>query len=348
MRSPGSWISQVAQVLSMPLPAHVCAARERARSVLLAVALAVTVGTLWLPQPVSPPTEGIAVLTATVALTTLASLAPAFQSILNRVGGLLILAQITVLVGLTGGAASVYTPMYALLLLYAAVFYGWARLAGTAALVTATLLLPLVYGAPDASYVTRALVQAVVWSSAAAALHGLVTGIRRTAQTDGLTGLWNHAAFWELAQAEWQRSRRQGTGFSVLMVDLDHFKRVNDTWGHQTGDAVLARVAALLGARCRASDVVARYGGEEFAILLPDTDRQRAGQVARQLREHVLAAALLPAPVTVSIGVAHSEDAGAVSVQALVTAADLALYEAKHAGRNHVVIALPDSAAARG
>jgi diguanylate cyclase (GGDEF)-like protein len=145
--------------------------------------------------------------------------------------------------------------------------------------------------------------------------------------------------FWQLLRTTHEQHVRSGRGYSVLLLDLDHFKRVNDTRGHRVGDEVLRTVAGVLRGRCRRSDIVARYGGEEFAVLLPDTGREDAITLARELRLRV-GTTTMAMPVTVSIGVAASSD-GHGPPDALVGAADRALYEAKAAGRNHVALALP-------
>jgi diguanylate cyclase (GGDEF)-like protein len=336
---------RVVHVLTRPLPSHIADYREPARTVLLFVALGLTLATLWLPQHGPVEHAAVLVLAVVVGITGVASTLPVFHGLLNRVGGLLLLAQIAALIHLTGGAASIYTPLYALLLLYAAVFYGPARLLATVLVVLLVLLAPGLVGAGGPAVLTELGLQGAVWSVAALTVHLLVSGIRVSAQTDGLTSLWNHATFWELLRAAHAQHRRSGARYSVLILDLDHFKRVNDTQGHPVGDAVLRDVAALLRGRCRRSDLVARYGGEEFAVLLPDTGRGEAVDLAKELRLRV-AGADLRTPVTVSIGVACSADGFGASAEAVVRAADRALYEAKAAGRNHVAVALPDPPAA--
>ena len=150
---------------------------------------------------------------------------------------------------------------------------------------------------------------------------------------------------WVLRQralgAEQQRSRG-----ALLMVDIDHFKRVNDHYGHLAGDHVLRHIVGVLRQRLRASDVLGRYGGEEFMVLLPDTDLHGAAQLAEQLRQAVQAAPCewqgQRIPFTVSIGVAASADTPADpsrTSEALLQAADQALYRAKDDGRNRVALA---------
>jgi diguanylate cyclase (GGDEF)-like protein len=159
------------------------------------------------------------------------------------------------------------------------------------------------------------------------------------AHTDMLTGLANRRHFFEVADAEVSRARRYDTPLSVLMLDIDHFKEVNDTHGHRAGDRVLQQVASTCLEVLRTVDVVGRVGGEEFAVLLPETGREGAIDVAERLREAVARAQVereqgVPLRVTISIGV--SARAGNVNLDTLMSQADAALYDAKHAGRNRV------------
>jgi diguanylate cyclase (GGDEF)-like protein len=175
-----------------------------------------------------------------------------------------------------------------------------------------------------------------------AAQEGLRTAneeLRRALLRDGLTGLHNRPSFDEQLDRAWARSRRSGSPLSVLMCDVDDFKRYNDTRGHLAGDECLRRIASCLGAAVdRGEDVVARFGGEEFALVLPDTDAAGARVVAERVLQRVRDAALPHAGtgvgrrVSVSVGVATT---GSVrSAEELVGAADAALYAAKVAGRD--------------
>jgi diguanylate cyclase (GGDEF)-like protein len=167
------------------------------------------------------------------------------------------------------------------------------------------------------------------------------------AVTDGLTGCYNHRYFQERLALEVERSLRSNLPLSLLMIDVDHFKRYNDQHGHLAGDVALRRVAELLRADRRVNDVVARYGGEEFAVLLPDTPKGAAERVAESMRQAVFDEVLdqrVGRKVTISIGVAASPD-DAAEGGALVHAADTALYVAKHAGRNRVVLAVAQTRA---
>jgi diguanylate cyclase (GGDEF)-like protein len=175
-------------------------------------------------------------------------------------------------------------------------------------------------------------------SQAALALTNarLLAQLHALAAADGLTGVANRRAFDARLAEEIARATRSGSPLSLVLFDVDHFKRLNDTYGHQTGDETLQRVAATLSSAARAADLVARYGGEEFVLLLPDTDLAAAGEAAERLR---IALAAMPGQpqVTVSLGVA-SFPATSLGAGELVAAADEALYAAKQAGRNRVML----------
>ena len=158
---------------------------------------------------------------------------------------------------------------------------------------------------------------------------------------DGLTGVANRRRFDEALLSEWRQCRRAGTPLALLMIDIDHFNRYNDHYGHPTGDACLQQVAAVLKAAMqRACDLVARYGGEEFVCLLPGCDQAPALAKAQALQAALAAqgiaheASPTAAWVTLSIGVAVAQPQAGGSPAALVAAADAALYSAKHRGRN--------------
>lgn len=163
--------------------------------------------------------------------------------------------------------------------------------------------------------------------------------LHKLATIDVLTGLFNRRAFIDLAGREIARARRLKLPYAVLMLDLDFFKRVNDDYGHQAGDQVLADFAAVAMHSVRTEDLVGRYGGEEFCILLPGATIQPAITIAERLRSEVSLRPLgnLPRVTTVSIGVAVCCGADAVSLDAAIARADEALYRAKHDGRDRVV-----------
>ena len=158
--------------------------------------------------------------------------------------------------------------------------------------------------------------------------------------TDSLTGLPNRRCFDEALATEWQRAARAGTSLSLLMVDIDHFKKYNDRYGHLAGDDCLRRVGQVLS-RCvrRAGELVARYGGEEFVILLPSADMTHASETAQNclnlMQQEAIPHAASPtsAQVSLSIGVACFHPDAATDVRALINAADAAMYRAKSGGR---------------
>ncbi|HSI37344.1 MAG: HDOD domain-containing protein [Phycisphaerae bacterium] len=171
------------------------------------------------------------------------------------------------------------------------------------------------------------------------------------ATTDGLTGLANRATFDLFLAEHFAAARRDGKPLALLMLDIDKFKSVNDTHGHQTGDQVIRYVGRLLRTAGRADDLAARYGGEEMALILPGTNKQRAAAIAESIRRAVCARPVPvekgSLPVTISIGVASFEAGSPLAQPAhLLKAADLAVYAAKHGGRNCVkVFSLPPAKA---
>lgn len=164
---------------------------------------------------------------------------------------------------------------------------------------------------------------------------------RRHASTDPLTGLLNRRGLEDLGGRLMQRLSREKKHLSLLMVDVDHFKRFNDEYGHQAGDYVLFAVAQLLKSGLRPTDIVTRYGGEEFTVLLPETDLAGAIVAANRVRETISKTLLEPLDqvvlpeVTASMGAAVYREG--MTLDQLIAAADVALYEAKRAGRNRVV-----------
>ncbi len=177
--------------------------------------------------------------------------------------------------------------------------------------------------------------------------------LQRLATRDGLTSVANRRAFDSTLDTEWRRASRESRALSLLMIDVDYFKRFNDTYGHQGGDDCLRRVAAAMsGVIKRASDSLARYGGEEFAILLPATEPEGALLLAERIRAAVEAIALphagsdIARHVTVSIGVASMRSTEGSLPAQLVAAADAALYRAKHEGRNRAVLAVYQASSA--
>ncbi|MCU7929897.1 MAG: sensor domain-containing diguanylate cyclase [Candidatus Thiodiazotropha sp. (ex Codakia rugifera)] len=165
--------------------------------------------------------------------------------------------------------------------------------------------------------------------------------LQQYATTDGLTGLANRRELDKLSTREFKRAQRFSRQLSVMMLDLDHFKRVNDTYDHTVGDKVLKHIAGICGSAIRGQDLLARYGGEEFTILLPETDIEGAAQLGQRICDNV---AITPCQVgqieiaiTVSIGASEME-VGDEDFQDVLLRADKALYEAKKRGRNQVVV----------
>jgi diguanylate cyclase (GGDEF)-like protein/PAS domain S-box-containing protein len=166
--------------------------------------------------------------------------------------------------------------------------------------------------------------------------------LRSQAATDPLTGVANRRSFESTARREVERARRYAKPFAVLALDIDHFKRVNDTYGHDIGDIVLKSMAEVCLTKLRATDILARLGGEEFAMLLPETDIEAAATLAERMRVAIetspIATAKGALPITVSLGVAQHAP-NEPTIDAAMKRADEALYEAKRTGRNRVVVA---------
>jgi two-component system, cell cycle response regulator len=164
-----------------------------------------------------------------------------------------------------------------------------------------------------------------------------------SASRDALTQIYNKRFLIEQLQSEYAYAARHGTELSLLLFDIDHFKRINDTHGHPAGDYVLAQLCRIVIPTIRTEDVFARYGGEEFVILSRTTNRAAAQIVAERVRRIIEQCEFVfegrRIPVTVSIGIAAMPDRSIGSPEALVSVADKALYDAKRGGRNRVVLA---------
>ncbi|MBV9573860.1 MAG: diguanylate cyclase [Acidobacteriales bacterium] len=172
----------------------------------------------------------------------------------------------------------------------------------------------------------------------ATALHNsfVFQKLQQQSITDGLTGIKTRRFFWESLSSEWRRASRSGRPFSVVLIDLDKFKEVNDTLGHLEGDLVLARVGRLLEQKCRQSNVVARYGGDEFIILMPETGIEQAQILAERLRLWMATDPMLREHhITGSFGVASFPVHG-FSAEDIIRIADAGMYVAKHAGGDQV------------
>jgi diguanylate cyclase (GGDEF)-like protein len=165
--------------------------------------------------------------------------------------------------------------------------------------------------------------------------------LRELATRDGLTGLYNHRHFQESLEKEINRTLRTQTPLSLALLDIDHFKKVNDQYGHQVGDVVLQRIATTLQETVRESDLLARYGGEEFAVILPETELKGGAMLAERLRRAVeaeeISANEATIQITISLGVTtYDPSAGNKGMAAFINAADKGLYHSKETGRNKI------------
>jgi two-component system cell cycle response regulator len=189
--------------------------------------------------------------------------------------------------------------------------------------------------------VIRAAVAAIRRAQALETTRADNRRLEALATTDPLTRVLNRRALLERLTAEGDRATRYSSALSLLLLDVDHFKQINDTYGHLAGDSVLRQLGALLEEAVRKVDIIARYGGEEFVVILPETLTDGGVVFAERLRERVAARAFdvgaeSPVHLTVSIGVASFPSASAASTEDLFARADEALYRAKSGGRNRV------------
>jgi diguanylate cyclase (GGDEF)-like protein len=221
-------------------------------------------------------------------------------------------------------------------------------LLGHAAFVPMLIPLAGAWRHPDPSQVdllTFVIFEGAFVSISSAYLFGglvkdrIAASYRHISLTDPLTGVANRRSFFETGERLLMRANHAGQPTAVLMFDLDRFKRINDRFGHQTGDAVLTAFSRLAAAQLRPADLFGRIGGEEFAMLLPDTDEQAALRLAERLRttfaatSHAVAGHAVAATVSIGVAISNGED---LDLNALLKAADEALYRAKIAGRNCV------------
>ncbi|MDO8671734.1 MAG: GGDEF domain-containing protein, partial [Dehalococcoidia bacterium] len=185
-------------------------------------------------------------------------------------------------------------------------------------------------------YLNLAMAMARVCGMAVANAR-LFQQVQLSANTDSLTGLFNRRFFFQLSGTEWERAQRYGKLLSAIIFDIDHFKRVNDVYGHVAGDHVLTSIAGRCRGTLRSSDILGRYGGEEFIVLLPETNLSEAYELAERLRRTVAAVPFEPdgraLTLTISLGVA-TLDTSCASFDDLVCRCDEALYRAKAYGRN--------------
>jgi len=167
--------------------------------------------------------------------------------------------------------------------------------------------------------------------------------LEELSNTDGLTKLFNRRYFMELFELEFERSKRYGSNLSFIMIDIDHFKEFNDTYGHLLGDRILVEVAHILKGNLRINDQIGRYGGEEFALMMPETELKGAMVVAerhrRWIEEFVLREEGKELGITISLGVASFPEMKCETLDDLIKLADDALLEAKREGRNRILVA---------
>jgi len=175
-------------------------------------------------------------------------------------------------------------------------------------------------------------------TSALVALEDAHRQVLQISRKDQLTGLYNRSAINEILKAEIERSNRYKQPLSVIMIDIDHFKRINDNYGHDVGDKVLAKFGSILQYNLRAPDVVGRWGGEEFLIITPESTSAEAEILAQRIRNiiRVIPPPQFPETITASFGVSQLKPSG--TLDQLLYIADIALYQAKQQGRDRVVI----------
>jgi diguanylate cyclase (GGDEF)-like protein len=239
--------------------------------------------------------------------------------------------------------------LYALPVLWTSLFFGRRGAVGICVCVGVAHAIVLIHLPAASSYPGRWVdVMVAVCSIAVVVLmlgrrnDALVARLAGEARTDALTGLLNRRGFDERAVIESAHARREGRTMSVAVLDIDYFKRVNDEWGHEVGDRVLAHVGRTIAAQCREVDVAARVGGEEFAVLLPASSSETADAFTRRVRDQLAQCDLADLPaVRVSGGVATTDSFE--DVQEALQRADSALYAAKRAGRDRTMISSPDA-----
>jgi diguanylate cyclase (GGDEF)-like protein len=299
-------------------------------------AAALTVVALVLPHRPGPDpvadiiTSAIALVCAGVLMAARNHLKVWFFHGLVQIGNVLIAA------GMYAGGPTETTEHYTLLYLWGALYasYFFSRRAAVIHMLLGTLTYAVVLALkePNLFWISRWFVMMGSFMIAAIIVNWLTQQIRTLARNDSLTGLCNRRSFEEeLSRALW-RAERDHRPVCLILLDLDNFKRINDTLGHSTGDRLLKEASAAWSGQIRQNDVLARYGGDEFAALLPDCSLHDAEIVAGRLR------AAMPSQATCSIGFAMWD--GTESEDALLTRVDEALYRAKRKGRNRVSTAV--------
>jgi diguanylate cyclase (GGDEF)-like protein len=309
------------------------------------------------PRAVDVPEVGIGAPIASVAATL------ATFGIALHMRGRLLLArwpfQLTLALGTAlvtaavwhEGASSRYAVLYVLIVLYAAYFFSRLQTAVQVVFATTAYASAVLAHHPDDGDVSRWLITAGVMGVAAVLvfalkerLESVVSRLESAARTDVLTGLLNRRGFEETFERELERAKRSGRELSLIVGDLDHFKQLNDLYGHGAGDTALETVAAAMNAAKRRIDSAGRVGGEEFALVVPETDEREAYMLAERLRRAVRDASAAGGPsLTISFGLAVYPRHGRTP-ETLFLAADQALYAAKELGRDRTVIHNPEVA----
>lgn len=276
---------------------------------------------------------------------------PALVWLVNAIvliGVILAMNLLTRDAGAGAQVAFLYPVVYAAAFLRAGAAWTTAGVAGVASSVSVFSLLPLEQAITDQTFLLIAIIAlTAVLLASGRRQERLVARLDELASVDWLTGLATRRALEEAArralagQATTRTPSSDGT--ALMLLDVDHFKTINDRYGHPTGDALLVHLAAHLTEAVRAGDTVARFGGDELAVLLPGIRAEDAHRRAEAVRHHV-AASPMPVPdgevrISVSVGVAHAP-AGTVELERLYVAADAALYRAKRGGRDRVVTAV--------
>ena len=170
-------------------------------------------------------------------------------------------------------------------------------------------------------------------------LEELLYKVEYMAITDSLTGLYNRRRFHDILSNEFERAKRYVTPFALIMADIDHFKRINDNYGHQAGDTILKEVSSIIVKNTRETDTAARYGGEEFMVIMPNTNKNEAMRLAERIRSSIEKnrfSDINGQSITVSIGITGMPDPDITKEDVLIRCSDFALYRAKNSGRNKV------------
>jgi diguanylate cyclase (GGDEF)-like protein len=301
--------------------------------------------TLALPHPAGLEDLGIVgVATGAYAIAALLLLAGPLSSVLLQLAVLTGTGLITLAVGFSGHPGGGYAFFYLWVIVYAAYFLTRRQATAQLLFVALAYAAALIVWGTGATRVTTWVVAigsltvaAVVVRMLKERLDELVQRLSRAAETDPLTGLFNRRGFNDRLASELERARRAGRPVGVLVGDLDHFKAVNDQFGHAAGDETLQRVAGLLYETKRVSDTVARIGGEEFALILPYTGRPGTKALAERVRRRVRDSfAEDDVALTMSFGMATFPEDGE-DVEALLKSADRAMYTAKDLGRDRSI-----------